>query len=141
AACLSSSAGVPCGKRREMRFAMLRRLCGVVVLVIVASACADVFACGDKFLRVGRSARFRRYASVHPAAILVYAPRWKPHGITEFERMLTRGGHKPLTVTTADAMSQALAAGKYDVVITSYVDVAGIRQQLESLPSRPALLP
>src|SRR5205823_8290026 len=121
---------------------MFRHLCLVVLTVITAaSACSDVLACGDKFLRVGRSARFRRYASVHPSSILVYAPRWTRHGIADFELMLKRAGHNSVTVTTADAMSQAFVGGKYDVVITSYQDTPAVTKQLEALPSRPALLP
>ena len=121
---------------------MTRRLCAVLVaLVTVASASSGVLACGDKFLRVGRSPRFRGYASVHPSAILIYAPRWTRHGISDFEQILKRGGHKPVTVTTERAMSQAFADGKYDVVITSYSDTGIVKKQIELLPSGPPLLP
>ena len=121
---------------------MPRRLCVLILsLVTIAAGCADAFACGDKFLRVGRSSRFRAYASVHPSSILVYAPHWTRHGIEEFEQMLKRAGHKPVTVTTADAMSQAFAGIKYDVVIASYSDTGAVRKELDGLPSRPALLP
>jgi hypothetical protein len=121
---------------------MPRRLCVVILTIVtMGSACADAFACGDKFLRVGRSSRIRAYASVHPSSILVYAPRWTRRGIADFEQMLKRAGHKPVTATTADAMSQAFAGGKYDVVITSYSDTGAVKKELEALPSRPALLP
>jgi glycosyltransferase involved in cell wall biosynthesis len=121
---------------------MSRRLCLVILTIVtIASACADAFACGDKFLRVGRSARFRAYASVHPSTILVYAPHWTRRGIGDFQTMLKRAGHKPVIVTTAGAMSQAFAGGKYDVVIMSYSDTGAVRKELEALPSRPALLP
>ncbi len=121
---------------------MRRRLSLVLLIVItVASAGTDIFACGDKFLRVGRSARFRGYASVHPSSILVYAPRWTRHGIAEFEQMLKHGGHKPVTVTTTDAMSHAVVGGKFDLLITSYADVDAVTNELRALPSRPALLP
>jgi len=121
---------------------MLRRLSLVLlILITVASAGTDIFACGDKFLRVGRSSRFRGYASVHPSSILVYAPRWTRHGIDDFEKMLKHGGHKPVTVTTTDAMSHAVVGGKYDLVITSYLDADAVTKELQALPSRPALLP
>ncbi len=121
---------------------MVRRFC-LVLLTLVTVACirADVRACGDKFLRVARSARFRAYASLHPSSILVYAPRWTNSGIQEFERILKRGGHRPVTVMTAEAMSQAFAGGKYDLVITSYQDAAAVSRELDGLASRPALLP
>ena len=121
---------------------MPRRLCVLILsLVTIAAGCADAFACGDKFLRVGRSSRFRAYASVHPSSILVYAPHWTRHGIEEFEQMLKRAGHKPVTVMTAAALSQAFAGGKYNVVISSFSDTTAVRKELEALPSRPALLP
>ena len=122
---------------------MLRRCCAVLlVMAVVLTASADVFACGDKFLRVGRSARFRRYASVHPAAILVYAPRWTPKGIKAFEALLTKGGHTPTTVTTVSSLAQALAGSRYELVITSYEDVAAARPHIDALPrAQPLVLP
>jgi hypothetical protein len=121
---------------------MPRRLCVVVLtLVTVASAFTDVLACGDKFLRVGRSSRFRAYASVHPSSILVYAPRWTRQGIDEFGSMLKHAGHRPVFVTTASAMSQAFVGNKYEVVIATYGDTGTVKKELEALPSRPALLP
>ena len=121
---------------------MPRRLSVFILsLVILASGCTAAFACGDKFMRVGRSSRFRAYASVHPSSILVYAPRWTRQGIADFEQMLKRAGHKPVTVTTPAAMSQAFVGGTYNVVISSYSDTGAVRKELEGLPSRPALLP
>ncbi len=121
---------------------MFRRcLVAVVAVLTLVMARADVSACGDKFLRVGRSTRFKGYASVHPSSILVYAPRWTPRGITEFERMLKRGGHKSVTVTDSAAMAQAVAGARYDVVITNYSDAAVVTRELDALSSRPALLP
>lgn len=121
---------------------MLRRIVVIVIaLVTVGSASSGVLACGDKFLRMGRSPRFRGYASVHPSSILIYAPRWTRHGISDFEEILKRGGHKPLTVTTETAMSQAFANGKYAVVITSYPDAGAVKKQIELLPPGPQLLP
>ena len=121
---------------------MPRRLCVLVLsLVTIGFGCADAFACGDKFLRLGRSPRFRAYASVHPSSILVYAPRWTRRGIVDFEQMLKRAGHKPVIVTTAAAMSQAFAGGKYNVVISNYSDTGAVAKELEAIVSRPALLP
>ncbi len=120
--------------RRYQLFAFL-------TLAMIAAIGTDTLACGDKFLRVGRSARFRGYASVHPSSILVYAPRWTPHAVSEFEQMLKRGGHTPVTITTAAQLTQAFGAAKYDVVITAYQDTPAVSKQIENLPSRPAVLP
>ena len=46
----------------------------LILIAMFAAGSVDLGACGDKFLRVGRSARFRRYAAVYPASILIYKP-------------------------------------------------------------------
>ena len=121
---------------------MVRRLI-FPLAVVVACACAqtDNHASGDKFLRVGRSARFRQYASVHPSAILVFAPQWTDRGINDFEAMLKRAGHTALTVTSRPALAQALASEKYQVVITGYRQAALTRVALQEARSTAALLP
>jgi hypothetical protein len=109
---------------------------------MLAVASADLDACGDKFLRVGRSARFRRYAALHPAAILIYAPTDStPAGIKEFEAILKRAGHRTLALPNGADLSQALAAASYDLVIAGYDDTSRIREDLRAVPSGPSLLP
>jgi hypothetical protein len=113
----------------------------VIALVTVASAVTDVAACGDKFLRVGRSPRIRAYASVHPSPILVYAPRWTAKGRGDFEQILRRAGHTPFTVTTPGALVEAFGSRKYEIVITGYPDAAAVQKELEALQDRPELVP
>ena len=122
---------------------MFRRLFVVAVVVgAFASGSADLSACGDKFLRIGRSARFRGYAAVHPSSILIYTPaNATPAGMKEFEALLKRAGHKPVVVENGAGLSQAFAAAKYDVVIASYNDRGKIKEELQSVPSLPGLLP
>jgi hypothetical protein len=122
---------------------MLRAVCaGAVVAAIVASGSVDLSACGDKFLRIGRSARFRGYAAVHPASILVYKPmNSTPAGVREFETMLKRAGHKPVFLENGAGLRQAVAAAKYDLVIADYADAGKIKDEIQSVPSRPELLP
>jgi hypothetical protein len=120
----------------------VRHALAAVVTIMLVVASADLDACGDKFLRVGRSARFRRYAAVHPAAILIYAPADStPAGIKEFEAILKRAGHKPVALPNGADLSQALAAAPYDLVIAGYDDTSRIREELRAIPSRPNLLP
>ena len=120
---------------------MPRQLVALLLGVLTLAWGFPAYACGDKFMRLGRSPRIQAYASVHPSPILVYAPRWKRQGIAAFEKMLERAGHKPLTVTTERALSQALAAGNHAVVIAVHSDARVIKPTLDALPSRPALLP
>ena len=122
---------------------MHRRFIVVGILAaVVTTATADLNACGDKFLRVGRSARFRAYAALHPASILIYAPvNAKPGGLKELEDMLTRAGHTALAVKNGSSLSQTLANARFDLVIAEYADAGRVKAQLESIPSRPDVLP
>lgn len=123
---------------------MLRRIfVGGVVAAVLISLSPDLSACGDKFLRAGRSARFRRYAAVHPSSILLYAPApaWTDKGVKDFEVMLQKAGHSPFTVRSGNGLTEALAARKYDLVIALYRDIVVIRTQLASVPAHPAVLP
>jgi hypothetical protein len=123
---------------------MLRRISFVAVAVAtLAALSADLGACGDKFLRAGRSARFRRYAAIHPASILLYAPApaWTNTGVKDFEAMLKKAGHKPFAVRNVGDFSEAISARKYDVVIALYADAMLIKAQMSSVPSAAALLP
>jgi CheY-like chemotaxis protein len=112
------------------------------VMAMLATVSADLVACGDKFLRVGRSARFRRYSAAYPASVLIYRPlNSTKKGIQEFEKLLKRGGHRFVTVANGTDVTRALAAGQYDLVIADYSDARRISNDLVSVSSRAALLP
>lgn len=121
---------------------MFRR-CFVVVTVaaVVGSASADLNACGDKFVRAGRSARARGYAAIHPASILIYKPTATAKGLKEFESLLKKAGHKPVALQDGAGLSQALSSAKYDVVIADYADATVINEQVRSASAKPGLLP
>jgi hypothetical protein len=122
---------------------MFRRILAVGVLgAIVLSSPVDLRACGDKFLRVGKSGRFRGYAAVHPASILIYTPaQAKPSGIKALEDLLKRAGHTPRSVKNGASLPQAFDDARFDLVIAAYADVGRIRGELDTLPSHPGLLP
>ena len=122
---------------------MLRSLAAVgTITLVLISVSADLNACGDKFLRMGRSARFKGYAAVHPASILIYrSAKSTPEGIKEFEALLKRAGHRPLAVENGAALAPFMAGGQYDVVIADYADTGRIKQELQSLSSKAELLP
>jgi len=121
---------------------MLRRLLVVgTVAAVVGSASADLRACGDKFVRAGRSARAKGYAAIHPASILIYKPNASPKGLKEFESLLRKAGHKPVALKDAAGLAEMLSANKYDVIIAEYADTAAIKEQLSSASVQPGLLP
>jgi hypothetical protein len=107
-----------------------------------AAGSIDLDACGDKFLRVGRSARFRRYAAVHPAAILIYTPRDATRqGVDELKNLLKRAGHSAVSLDRSASLSDALTASSFDVVIADYLDADRLKSDLQSAFSGAALLP
>jgi DNA-binding NtrC family response regulator len=121
---------------------MRRRVFITALIAATAASSIDLDACGDKFLRVGRSARFRRYAAVHPASILIYSPvNATRAGIDELKAMLKRAGHNPVALDRHASVSAALAASRYDVVIADYLDVDRLKVDLQSAASQAALLP
>jgi len=123
----------------------MRSIRGVFIfglIAMVTAASIDVGACGDKFLRVGRSSRFRRYAAVHPATILIYKPvNSTPAGIEALKAILKQAGHKPVAIDNGSGFLGAVNAGDYDLVIADYGDAPEIKKDLQSASSKPALLP
>jgi hypothetical protein len=107
----------------------------------IAAATAQVNACGDKFLRLGRSPRPNAYAAVHRAAILLYVPGAKAGDVKEYESFLKRAGHRPAAVRDAAALSSALASEDYDIVITPVAQAGQLRDVLVSRRTAPELLP
>jgi hypothetical protein len=110
--------------------------------VIMISGTVDLGACGDKFLRIGKSGRSRGYAAAHRASILIYTPvKASPQGIKDLEDLLIRAGHTPRSVKNGVSLTQAFGDAPFDLVIAGYADAGKIRGQLDALSSRPALLP
>ena len=116
---------------------MRRRVFIAGLIAMTLSGSIDLNACGDKFLRVGRSARFRRYAAVHPASILIYSPVNSTRaGIDELKAMLKRAGHNPVALDRHASVSAALTASRYDVVIADYLDADRLKADLQSAASQ-----
>jgi hypothetical protein len=112
------------------------------LLAMTLGRSIDLSACGDKFLRMGRSARFPRYAAVHPAGILIYRPVNSTRaGIDELKALLKRAGHKPVVVERTASVSAALTASAYDVLIADYLDADRLKADLQSAASKASLLP
>jgi hypothetical protein len=121
---------------------MRRRVFITGLIGATAAGSIDLDACGDKFLRVGRSARFRRYAAVHPAAILIYTPlNATREGLDELKSLLKRAGHNALAIDRNASVSGALTASPFDVVIADYLDADRLKTDLQTASSGAALLP
>lgn len=118
----------------------------VLVLGILAGLVVlhtdSLSACGDKFLRVGRSSRYRGYAAVHPASIVIYTPvNAKASGIKVLEDLLKRAGHTAFVVRHGAPLSETFASARYDLVIAAYGDAGQVKEQLQTIPSSPDVLP
>jgi hypothetical protein len=112
-----------------------------MAVVMFASAGSDAFACGDKFLRPGRSSRQARYAAAYPASILIVkSARSNANGLKDWQKMLKKAGHSSLVVDGA-GVSKALAGQSYDVLIADYNDAVSLGPALQAIPAKPGLLP
>jgi hypothetical protein len=126
---------------------MLRILIVVAVLVGAApSLCTVAYACGDKFLIVGRAARFTQaYAAIHPATILLYTPSGRVGSTAildpKFQASLTRAGHRLQVVKNEELLISTLQAGRFDLVLADVADLEAIKVKAEQSPSQPTVLP
>lgn len=122
-------------------------IAGLLLAGVFSVGSHDVSACGDKFLLVGRGARYQRaYCALHPASILVYinpkSPRAGSMGSPEFLNALTLAGHKPQTVASLGRFVELLSAGpRYDIVLAEFPDAKALGLQLQPIAAKPLLLP
>lgn len=116
---------------------------GLLAFVVTATlVSADLEACGDKFLRIGRSMRYGRYAAAYPAVILVYSPRNSvPARVADLTTALKRAGHRPTVVSTPDQLAPTLAAGNFDLVLTGLAQAELVAASAGASPSRPDIVP
>lgn len=118
-----------------------RRSVIVTLSTLLVAGAIDLGACGDKFLRFGRSARYDKYAAVHPASILLYVPTGaKTSDVRDFETALKRAGHRPRAVRGFEAFSAALAK-ECDIVIADYVDAERLKPHVVPARTHARLLP
>jgi hypothetical protein len=121
---------------------MLRRVLIVgTMAAIVSSASPDLTACGDKFVRAGRSARTKGYAAIHRASILIYKPNGSAKGLKLFQDQLRKAGHKPVALKDEAALSEVLASTKFDVVITDYANTTMVMERFRAVSAEPGVLP
>lgn len=116
---------------------------GIITVILLLNLTA-AFACGDKTLKIGRGARFKRTGQ--PAAILIYIPSDAPAATVEkapkLQSFLKKyGNHKARVVQGPDRLNEALESGQYDVVLSSLVEAANLQKQVESSASKPVVVP
>src|SRR5438067_10713282 len=111
----------------------------VIAIALILLYSQSSFACGDKFLVIGRGIRYERaFASTHPGSILVYADSDKTKDLRE---ALKLAGHKVQIVSDENSLFSNLQSGHYDVVIVNLSDAALLQTKILATPSKPTVVP
>lgn len=123
---------------------MKRLVFGLMLLALVFDA-AQLSACGDKLLNLGRGVRpDRAFADLNPGSVLAYI---RPSSLLEdaaridLASALKKAGYKYLQVTSEQELSDALRSGAYDVVLADFADAAAVEKLLGASQSRAVLVP
>jgi hypothetical protein len=120
---------------------MFRRIVVVALGAVIVLATAELDACGDKFLRPGRSSRMRSYAAMYRASILLYpSAKASPDVVSAWEKMLKHAGHTSHVVKNGDLVG-TIANGKYDLIISDYRDAAKIAETFHAMRVAPDIVP
>lgn len=125
---------------------MTRTLLVAIGLTVGAAALQPAAeACGDKFLMVGRGARFQRaYASVHPGHVLVYArattPAKAPIRDPRLHKLLRQAGHSVSVIEDFALLQQALQNAPVDTLLVDATDAARVGPAVAAAASRPSAI-
>jgi hypothetical protein len=116
-----------------------------VLAAVVFSSGADLFACGEKFLVVGRGTRYQRPKNFRAASIVIYADPASglPAALKSIraDSALRHEGHRATTVQTPEQLSALLAGGRFDVVLAAPDVAASIEKLLGASPDRTVVVP
>lgn len=124
----------------------MRTVLLVLGLVLGASALVPAaLACGDKFLMVGRGAKFQRaYASVHPGKILIYArPSTDAKAAIrdpQLHKALRQAGHAVSVIEDWALLETALRTAPTDIVLVDVAEAARLQAVMAVAPTHPDAL-
>ncbi|MGQ0736231.1 MAG: hypothetical protein ACT4QD_21580 [Acidobacteriota bacterium] len=126
----------------------MRRMLMVASLIAAGLVGASVVAeaCGDKFLLVGRGARFQRaYASVYPGHVLVYARPGlgakAPLRDARLHSLLRQAGHAVSVIEDESLLAQAVRSANIDILLVDLSDAARVDAMAANSVSRPRTVP
>jgi len=118
-------------------------LAAVAAVGTLALAGGVAMGCGDKFVLLGRGARFTH--AKYPASILIYMRSGSRVATVEkkfhLEAVLKAAGHQPRVVESDADLQQALQSNRFQVVLADIADVRGIRKEEGSGPEKPSVIP
>jgi hypothetical protein len=125
----------------------MSRIAPVAAVVVLGfwAASAVAHACGDKFLMVGRGAKFQRaYASVYPGQILIYArPSTDPKAAIrdpQLHKALRQAGHTVSVIEDWALLEHALRSVPVDIVLVDVGEASKVRDLVASSPAHPDAL-
>ncbi len=121
----------------------------LVVFVVIAAlqtGADSLLACGDKFVLVGRGAKFRQaYAAIYPASIIVFAQPMRGAGKAirdpRLQADLKLAGHHVTVAEDERAFAHALESDRVDVVLTDAADADRVAAEASKAPAKPRVLP
>jgi hypothetical protein len=125
---------------------MSRRVLLAAALIVSVPALYPVaHACGDKFLMVGRGARFQRaYASVYPGKVLIYArPSTDLKAAIrdpQLHKALRQAGHAVSVIEDWALLEQALKVTPVDLVLVDVAEATRLRDLVALSPTHPEAL-
>jgi hypothetical protein len=124
------------------------RLIPWILFVHLLSLCVaeTAQACGDKFLVVGRGVRPKQHGTkVVPASILLYQnPTSESAAVgndPELQASLMKAGHAVALAEDTRTLHEALASGKYDIIVAALTDALNLKKEAAAVPSKPVVLP
>jgi hypothetical protein len=115
---------------------MARKALLVMALTVCVPALYAVTdACGDKFLMIGRGAKFQRaYASVYPGKVLIYArPSTDAKAAIrdpQLHKALRQAGHAVSVIEDWALLEQALKGVPVDVVLADVAEATRLQTAL-----------
>jgi hypothetical protein len=119
---------------------MRRALLSFLALALAYSP--TLFACGDKFLLIGRGATYRgRYVAIHPATILLYTPTAAGKSDVDVRRLLQRAGHRVDYAPDQTQLDAEMRSKAYDFVVVPVEMVNETERHIQSLTSTAVVLP
>jgi hypothetical protein len=123
----------------------MRHGAGLIVVLGGLLAGADLAACGDKFLVVGRGTRFQKGPeAARPYSVLIYAPQSSPLAESRqkvsAEKALLRAGYRPATAATLGELAERVKSGPPDVVVASAGDSRDVEHHVSGGPGRVVLV-
>ena len=113
----------------------------ILALALAAAVSIDAGACGESRFRTSHTLQFRGYQSPLPATVLVLAIPGDTLVADLDTSRLARAGHRVTVVHDSEEMGRELGKASYDVVMTSYGEVAAVQQHLEPAAGSPQILP